>query len=250
MIKNSPRRTMMMLSFLCFIMCSGCIASGNNGETAPPTSTVAPTTTPPTTTLAPTTVPPNVDTTPILASELQAEWEELQSEQEWRGAEVQEMLDEIQAMLGDPDPDYEAMGSAFGAYEESWRDYLRALIGCYHASILLEHTTPIEGDLLALKKETLPFVRPDGEVYTFGEVNMAGESVMIKFNKIRSYIQEGISGQDVREALIHELQRLEDYLPLYHDMEIGHEYYHLSYVLFKQSLYSDILIRDCNPHCI
>jgi hypothetical protein len=36
---------------------SGSVAGGNNGETVPPT----------------TTVPPNVDTTPILASEIQAE---------------------------------------------------------------------------------------------------------------------------------------------------------------------------------
>jgi len=225
---NMRRVVLVLALMLVIVPFCGCIAGEGNEET----------------------VPPNVNTTPILASELQTEWEELQSEQEWRGVEMQEMLDEIQAMLGEPDPDYEAMEPAFGEYEESWGKYLRALIGCYHASILLEHTEPIEGDLLALKKETLPFVRPDGEVYTFGEVNMAGESVMIKFNKIRSYIQEGINGQDVREALLDELQRLEDYLPLYHDMEIGYEYYHLSGVLFKLSLYSDILIRDCNPHCI
>jgi len=242
MIKNNLWRIILALSVVCCMLCSGCIADGNK-ETAAPTS-VAPTTSPPTT------VPPNVDTTPILASELQARWEDRKAEYEWRGEEVQEMLDALQVMAEESDPDYEAIGSAFEQYDAEWIKYRTALRGYYHVSVLLEHVTPIEDDLLALKKEMLPFVRPDGETYTMGELNMAGENVMHISNRIRARIEEGIAGLDARQSLIDDLQWLEEYLPGYHDMEIGYVYYYLSSGLFRQSLYSDVLIRDCNPFCI
>ncbi len=227
-----------MLSIL-GMLCSGCIANSGNEETLAPTTTTAPTT-----------VPPNVDTTPILASELQAELEDLETEYEWRGVEVQELLDALQDMAQEPDPDYEAIGSAFEWYDAEWIEYRTTLRSYYHMSILLEHTTPVADDLLALNKETLPFVRPDGDTYDMGILNMAGESIMIRSNDIMSCIEDGIAGQDVREELIEDLQWLEEYLPGYCDMEVGYVYYYLGSALFRQSLYSDVLIRDCNPYCI
>ncbi|MDD4281866.1 MAG: hypothetical protein PHW58_06545, partial [Candidatus Methanofastidiosa archaeon] len=61
----------------------------------------------PTTTVAPTTVPPNVDTTPILASELQAMLVEYQEKYTKESEQVQAMLDELQAMSQELIPDYE-----------------------------------------------------------------------------------------------------------------------------------------------
>lgn len=230
------------------LLCCGRISEENN-ETTAPTTTAPPTTSAPRT-LPPTTVPPNVNTTPILASELQADWAEEKAEYEEGAEEVQTLLDILKDMIQTPDPDYEAIDSSFAQLEEAMIDYRTALRGYYHDSILLEHTTPIEDDLLKLKKDTLPFGRPHGDMYTMGELNMQGESIMNKSGDIRSLIRDGIDGQDVREELIEDLQWLEGFLPGYYDMEIGYKYYHLSYVLFKQSLYSDILIRDCNPHCV
>ena len=237
-MKNNQWRAILVLSIL-GMFCSGCIANNGNEETAAPTTTVAPTT-----------VPPNVDTTPILSSELQTEWENVSMEYEWRGIEVQELLDTLQTMVQETEPDYETIASVFEQYDTEWIEYRTTLRGYYHLSILLEHTTPTADDLLALKKETLPFVRPDGDTYDMGLLNMVGESIMIKSNDIRSYIDDGIFGQDVHEELIEDLQWLEDYLPGYYDIEIGYVYYYLSSTLFRQSLYSDVLIRDCNPLCI
>ena len=50
-------------------------------------------------------VPDNVDTTPVLASELLAEWVELKEDYESEGEETRAMLDELQAMAAAPDPD-------------------------------------------------------------------------------------------------------------------------------------------------
>lgn len=248
MKKNDHWGTILMLSLIFSVLCSGCITNDNNGETVPPTTTVAPTTSPPTTTvvpttLPPTTVPPNVDTTPILASEVHAEFAEEKIEYEEKGEVVQELLDTLQDMVQAPNPDYEEIDSAFEQYQAEWREYRAALRNYYYYLILLEHTEPIEGDLLKLKKETLPFGRPDGKTYTYGELNMAAESLMMNYHGISSLLEDGIDGQDVREALLIKLQWLEDYLPVYYDMEIGYTYNHLSYYLFEQSLYSDILIR-------
>ncbi len=240
---------MMALLIICCILCSGCITDDGNEETESSPSTVAPTTSAPTT-LPPTTMPPNVDTTPILFSELQAERDELLLEYESKGREVQEMLDEMQEMVEEKNPDYAEMMDVHAEFKETMTEYLSAQNGYYHDSILLEHTTPTEDDMLLLKKETLPFVRPGGEVYTFGELNMMGESYMWLTNWIESYIYEGIEGQGVREEIIDTFNQLEEFLPGYYDMWIGYVYYYLGSGLFRQSLYSDILIRDCNPYCI
>ena len=160
------------------------------------------------------------------------------------------MLDEMQEMVEEKNPDYAEMMDVHAEFKETMTEYLSAQNGYYHDSILLEHTTPTEDDMLLLKKETLPFVRPGGEVYIFGELNMMGESYMWLTNWIESYIYEGIEGQGVREEIIDTFNQLEEFLPGYYDMWIGYVYYYLGSGLFRQSLYSDILIRDCNPYCI
>ena len=250
MVLEKQRGAVLALLIVCSMLCSGCIAGGNNGETVPPTTTVAPTTTPPTTTVAPTTfppmtVPPNVDTTPIFFSELLTERDELLSEYETKGVEVQEMLVEMQAMAQEGDPDFAGLLDVHAEFKETMTEYLFAQNGYYHDSILLEHTTPSKwGNLLLLKKETLPFVRPGGKVYTFGVLNMAVESYNYLIDKqIKRLILKGIEGQDVRGELIDAFNRLEEFLPGYYDMFIGYVYYYLGSDLFSMSLYSDILIR-------
>jgi hypothetical protein len=249
------RNAIMALFVVCSMLCSGCIAGGNNGETVPPTTTVAPTTTPPTTTVAPTTVPPttvppNVNTKPILASELLEEWNELQDEFPLKEAEMQETLSTVQAMLVEADPDYELLYEAFTLYQTDVVEYVTTQTYYYKAMILTEHTTPTEGDLLALKKETLPFTRPGGKTYTFGELNMKGESYMALTRNIELLIRDGINGNDVRTDIVDALENLGNFLPEYYDMGIGYVYRKLGSSLYRQSLYSDILIRDCNPDCI
>ena len=107
------------------LLCCGCISDENNETTAPPT-TAPPTTSAPRT-LPPTTVPPNVNTTPKLASELQADWAEEKAEYEKGGEEVQKLLDTLKDMVQTPDPDYDAIDSAFDQLEEEMINYRSAL---------------------------------------------------------------------------------------------------------------------------
>jgi len=251
MIKNNPWRNILALSIVCCMLCSGCIMGNGNEETAPPTSTVAPTTSPPTTTIFPTTVPPNVNTTPIYASDLLERMEEAEAAYGAAPANQQERLEAFRSLLDAPNPDYDGIYQAYMDYEESVMEYEYALYSYWHTSILLEHTAPIEDDLLALKKQALPFGRPDGDTYTFGELNMGGENYEYYTDRlIKPLIREGIDGQDTRDEIIKGLEAFEEFLLEYHDMIIGYLYYDLSRILFRQSLYSDILIHDCNPDCI
>ncbi|HHN81182.1 MAG TPA: hypothetical protein ENN11_00985 [Methanomicrobia archaeon] len=237
----------MMTLFIVFCMlCSGCIS-----EDGTPATTVAPTTLPPTTTVTPTTVPPNVITTPLYASDLQEKMAEAEIAYAAAPANQQERLEALQALLDDHDPDYEEIYEAYTDYEAAVLEYQYVLYRYYHTSILLEHTTPIEGDLLALKKDTLPFGRPHGDMYTFGELNMKGEDYESYTDRlIKKLILKGIDGEDTRDEIIGGLEAFEEFLTGYHDMIIGYLYYDLSTILFRQSLYSDILIHDCNPTCI
>lgn len=212
---------------------SGCI-SGDNEETVAPT----------------TTVPPNVDTTPILASELQARLVEYQERYTKESEQVQAMLDELQAMIQESSPEYEAINVAYGRYQTVMLQYVRmSLRPYYKAKILLEHTTQTKDGQLKIRKDTLPF--SPGKQYCYENVSLMGESFNVIFPfQIGQIIDEGLDGQDVREELIDAFERLENTAEKYLDAEIGYVYYYLSEVLVRQSLYSDILIRDCNPYCI
>ena len=204
----------------------------------------------PTTTVAPTTVPPNVDTTPILASELQAMLVEYQEKYTKESEQVQAMLDELQAMSQELIPDYEAIHVAYGRYLTAMEDYLwDEPTRYYNAKVLLEHTTPTVDDLLEIRKDTLPF--SPGIGYSFGSINVVGEGYnIVTTNQIRGIISEGLDGQDVREELIGAFEHLEYVVENYLDAIIGYVSYDLSEILVRQSTYSDILIRDCNPYCI
>ncbi len=54
----------------------------------------------------------------------------------------------------------------------------------------------------------------------------------------------------MRQDLIDALAGLAEFLPGYYDLNIGYLYYTLSQKLQRQSQYSDVLITDCNPHCV
>ena len=188
-------------------------------------------------------VPDNVDTTPVLASELLAEWVELKEKYESEGEDTRAMLDELQAMAAEPNPDYKAMYDDYEWYYSSLIWYRTTLRDYYYVSILLGHTTPTADDQLSLRKDTIPFGRPDGDTYTMGELNMEGEGVMHITNMIESYIKECIAGHDSRQDVIDWLDTLEEYLPGYYDMEIGYAYYWVNSILSKQSRYSYVLIE-------
>jgi hypothetical protein len=192
-----------------------------------------------------------VITTPLYASDLQEKMAEAEIAYAAASANQPERLEALQALLDAPDPDYEEIYEAYTDYEAAVLEYQHALYRYYHTSILLEHTTPIEGDLLALKKDTLPFGRPHGDMYTFGELNMKGEDYESYTDRlIKKLILKGIDGEDTRDEIVGGLEAFEEFLIGYHTMIIGYLYYDLSSILFRQSLYSDILIHDCNPTCI
>ena len=195
-------------------------------------------------------VPYNVDTTPIRASELQAMLVEYQEQYTKESEQVQAMLDELQALSQEPSPDYAAIHVAYGRYLTAMEGYLwEEPTRYYKAKVLLEHTTPTEDDLLEIRKDTLPF--SPGIRYSFGSINVTGEGYnIVTTNQIRGIISEGLHGQDVREELIGAFEHLEYVVENYLDAIIGYVSYDLSEVLVRQSTYSDILIRDCNPYCI
>ena len=221
-------RIILALLVVCCMLCSGCISDGDSLEP----------------------VPDGVDTTPILASELQAMLVEYQEQYTKESEQVQAMLDELQALSQEPSPDYAAIHVAYGRYLTAMEGYLwEEPTRYYKAKVLLEHTTPTEDDLLEIRKDTLPF--SPGIRYSFGSINVTGEGYnIVTTNQIRGIISEGLHGQDVREELIGAFENLEDVVENYLDAIIGYVSYDLSEVLVRQSTYSDILIRDCNPYCI
>jgi len=111
---------------------------------------------------------------------------------------------------------------------------------------LTEHTTPIEGDLLALDKETIPFTGPDGRIYSYEALNMAGESFMFFTGDIERLIMDGVEGQEDRQEILEAIENLEDFLPKYYDVIMGYVCGELSEAMLCQSLYSDILTYDCD----
>jgi len=134
----------------------------------------------------------------------------------------------------------------YSNYSVAIREYERMIMKYYSALLLSEHTEPTESGLLALKKDTVPFDRPDGQTYTYGVLNMGGEGYMAKENKIQLCIRYGVRGQGLLEAI----NNMEEYLPEYHDVIIGYVYHEMSRYLTCLSLYSDGLVDDlesCNP---
>ncbi len=228
MVLTKQGNVVLTLFVVCCILCSGCISDGDSLEP----------------------VPDGVDTTPILASDLQTSLLEYQQKYESKGIEMQDMLYSLQEMAREPEPDIEAIKLAYEQYRQAMMQYQRVeLVNYYETKVLLEHTTPTEDGLLEIRKDTLPF--SPGKVYSYGNVSLAGESfcVMARFH-IGKIFDEADAGKDVREALIDAFERLEDTAEGYLDMEIGYVSYYLSDVLVRQSQYSDILIRDCNRICI
>ena len=221
-------RTLLTLTIVCCMLCSGCISDADSLEP----------------------VPDGVDTTPLLASELQAMLVEYQEKYTKESEQVQAMLDSLQVMAHEPSPDYAAIDLAYGQYLSAMQLYIRmALRPYYEAKVLLEHTTPSEDGLLEIRKDTLPF--SPGIRYSFGSINVVGEGYnIVTTNQIRGIISEGLDGQDVREELIGAFEHLEYVVENYLDAIIGYVSYDLSEILVRQSTYSDILIRDCNPYCI
>lgn len=241
-----------MLFVVCCILCSGCIADGNNGKT-PSTSTVAPTTTPPMTTVAPTTSPPTSTVTPTseylfpkYAHQLHEEIDEKNTACETAMVEWQRALDAFRIMAQSPESGEDELYRAYSNYDAAIREYERMIMKYYSALLLSEHTEPTESGLLALKKDTVPFDRPDGQTYTYGVLNMGGEGYMANEGKIQLCIRYGVRGQGLLEAI----DSMEEYLPEYHDIITGYVYHEMSRYLTCLSLYSDGLVDDiesCNP---
>jgi hypothetical protein len=212
------------------MLCGGCIS--DSGETPS------------------TTVPPGVDTTPILMSEAMAAMTELQVSYDSKEAELQDMIDLVQTMIDSPEPDYAELYSTFMQCHETMVEYRSILRDYYNVSILLEYTTPIEDDLMALNKDMLPFDEPEINMISFGLLNMSAQNFDRRFGTIRDMIKDGIAGQDVQEELSLNFGEFVAFLPDYYDAEIGYQYYRLNDILTRQSQYSDILIKDCNELCV
>ncbi len=230
-IKNNPWHTILTLSLLYCIMCSGCITDKGNEETIPPTTTVAPTT---------------VHTLPIYASFLQEKMAESEAAYEAASAEWQRTLEAFLALAGSPDSGQDDLYQAYTDYDAALREYERVLQEYCRRSILTEYTIIIEGDLLALKKETIPFSSPTGMTYTYGVLNMGAEEYMVHTSDMEFLIMSGIGGQESRQELLEAIERMEEFLPEYHDMIIGYVYGKLNKVLVCQSVYSDILEYGCD----
>lgn len=113
------RNVLIALFVVCSMLCSGCISDADSLEP----------------------VPDGVDTTPLLASELQAMLVEYQEKYTEESEQVQAMLDSLQVMAHERSPDYAAIDLAYGQYLSAMQLYIRmALRPYYEAKVLLEHT--------------------------------------------------------------------------------------------------------------
>jgi|GEM_PF-3504772 len=191
------------------------------------------------------------DTMPLHASFVQTGLENYRLAYEAAPERQEESHDALLILLTGQDPDYSKVEMAVEKYLTSIQAYVTAVKGYYHASILLAHTTPTDDGLLALDTDTIPFDRPDGQMYNWVQLEMEGESYNYLVNvTIRQLVQRGIEGQDVREELLSAIEQLESHSTARYNVYIGYEYYILNESLAKQTRFSDVLIRDCNPHCI
>ena len=189
-------------------------------------------------------VPDGVDTTPILASELQAALVGYQQAYESKGAEIRDMLESLQAMSMESSLEYEAIDIAYGQYQTAMLQYVRMTLRPYYeAKILHEHTIQTEDGLLKIRRDTLPF--SPGIQYSYENVSLVGERFNVIFPfQMGQIIDEGLAGQDVREELIDAFEGVGNIAERYLEAERGHVSYYLSEALVRQSSYSDVLIRD------
>lgn len=236
-------RIYVLISCVALVMiCSGCISGGD-------TDTLSPTTVSPP--VSQSTLPPSYDTTPLLASEALDAIGKLQLEYQTMELTVSEKLHEAFHAIRYADGDYIAINNAYMLYEDALLSFIKTQNDYLTVKILLEHTDICpENDTLLLRKDTLPFGRPDGNTYSFGELNMAAEEFMCRRGVLEELIEKGKDGKDMVSEIDAELEELQNFLEVYEDISIGYCYRALSKALFRQAAYSDILIRDCNPECI
>jgi tetratricopeptide (TPR) repeat protein len=158
---------------------------------------------------------------------------------EWKSA-----LGAFRSLAESPESTQDELYLAFSDYDAAILEYERVLIRYYAVLILSEHTEPTESGQLALMKETVPFDRPDGLSYSYEVLNMGAEEYMVHEGGIKLLIRDGITGQERLDAI----DRMERYLPRYHDMMVGYVYYEMNEYLTCLSLYSDGLedIQNCS----
>lgn len=243
MIKNNSWSAILALLIICCMVC-GCITDGN-GETAPPTTTVASTTTP--TTTAPTTVPPTTTAPPLVYTfpkygpQLQEGIVEWSTACDIASAEWQSALGTLRALAGSSTSAQDELYQAFADYNAAIQEYERVLQRYYALLILSEHTGPTESGLLALMNETVPFDRPEGDMCPYESLNIGAEQYGIRNSKIDLYIRYGVGGQKLLDAI----DTTEAYLPIYHDMVIGYVYYEMNRYLTCLSHCTDDSATTC-----
>jgi len=191
MVLTKRGNVVLTLFVVCCILCSGCMAGNDKGETVPPTTTAAPTTSPPTTTIAPATGPPSAYTFPKYASQLQEEIAEWSTACDDASAEWQNALETLRALAESPASTQDELYQALTEHDATIREYERVLKRYYTALILSEHTGPTEGGLLALRKESVPFERLDGMAYPYGALEMGLIEYLDHEIKIRCCILYG-----------------------------------------------------------
>jgi len=231
--RNRKNGVLALTVFLFIITLCGCIGENE------PMATTAP----------PATMPTTMYTFPMYAYQLQERIEETSAAFEMASAEWQSALEALQALVQSSNPDQDELYQAFIEYDAAIRAYEHMLQKYYRMQILSEHTEPTEGGFLGLKKETVPFDRPDGKIYPFGVLNMGAEGYMVHEGEMRRLIAGGIEGPETSQALLWAIESMEKYLLEYHDIMVGYVYYEMSRYLHCLSLYSDGLadIEGCNP---
>ncbi len=231
----------MVVFLLCCMLCSGCITYDSNEETAPPTSTVAPTTSPPTITAVPTTATPSAYTFPKYESQLQEEIAEWDTACDVASAEWQNALETLRALAESPDSAQDGLYQAFTDYNAAIQEYERVLQKYYGALILSEHTEPTENGMLVLMNETVPFDRPDGNTYSYGLLNMEAQSYMARSSAVELRIRYGVGGQRLLDAI----DTMEECLLDYHDAIIGYVYNEMNQYLTCLSQCTDGSVVMC-----
>lgn len=200
----------------------------------------------PTTTAA----PPSTYIFPTYAYQLQEKIAETEAACEAALHEWNRSLEAFRAMAVSTDSSQDGLLHAFGDYDAAIREYERLLMEYYRAQLLLEHTETTESGLLALKKDTVPFDRPDGLAYSYEVLNMGAEGYMAHEGDVKLLIMSGNGGQESFQELLDAIDKMEEYLLEYHDMIIGYVYHEMSRYLNCLSLYSDGLVdyaESCNP---
>lgn len=134
-------------------------------------------------------------------------------------------------------------------YKDTLVHYLIGTSEHATATVLLEHSSVTDDDMLLIDRDDVPFTHPDGSV-TYGELTAYAQQRVA----LETCIDDTIGRLGEGDATNEEAMALfETYFSFRHEYAAMVErsvYTELGTQLHSQSLEHDVIVKGCDPHCI